>query len=184
MKKIIINILQYLKYKKVRFKSLGKDCNFKALSSTFDKSENITLGDNVWIGKGAYLDGSGDIKIGNGVIMAADVVIYTRSHNFDSDDLSALPFDNISLLSSVEIDDYVWLGRKVMIMPGVKIGKGAVIGGGAVVAKDIPEYAVAVGNPAKVVKYRNKDRFLDIYKENEPFVYKKLNHKKIFREKK
>jgi len=181
MKNFIIKILQYLKYRKITFKKVGQKSKFKALSSTFEKSENISLGDNVWIGKGAHFDGAGEITIGNGVIMAPDVIIYTRTHNFDSKDLKALPFDNISLISPVIIKDYVWIGRRAMIMPGVTIGKGAVIGAGAIVSKDVPEYAVAVGNPAKVVKYRNKDRFEKLYSESECFVYNKLNHKKEFR---
>ena len=68
-------------------------------------------------------------------------------------------------------------------MPGVTIGKGAVIGAGAVVAKDVPDYAVVVGNPAKIVKYRNKDIFEKLYNEKEPFVYAKLGHKKKVRQK-
>ena len=55
---------------------------------------------------------------------------------------------------SVKIGDDVWLGSSVKVMPGVKIGHGAVIGAGSVVTKDIPEYGIAVGAPAKVVKYR------------------------------
>ena len=183
MKSFIIKVLQYLKYRKITFKKVGQNCNFKAISSTFEKSDNISLGDNVWIGKGAHFDGAGEITIGRGVIMAPDVIIYTRTHNFDSEDLNALPFDNISLIAPVIIEDYVWIGRKAMIMLGVTIGKGAVVGAGAVVAKDVPEYAVVVGNPAKVVKYRDREKFDKLYSESDPFVYKKLNHEKEIRSK-
>lgn len=183
MKKYILQFLQYIKYRKIVFKKVGKDCTFKALSSIFEESQNISLGNNVWIGKGAHLDGIGNIDIGNGVIMAPDVVIYTRNHNFDNEDLKALPFDNIMLTAPVIIEDYVWIGRKVIVLSGVTIGKGAVIGAGAVVAKDIPPYAVAVGNPAKVVKYRDKDKFNKLYNKVEPFVYKKFGNTKIFKKK-
>ena len=122
--------MQYLKYKNIRFNKVGKNCNFKALSSNFLKSEKISLGDNVWIGKNADFDGTGGIEIGNGVIMAPEIVIYSRTHNFNSIDLKALPFDNVMLVAPVIIKDYVWIGRRAMIMPGVTIGKGAVIGGG------------------------------------------------------
>lgn len=59
------------------------------------------------------------------------------------------------------------------------IGKGAIIGAGAVVSKDIPDYAIAVGNPAKVVKYRSVETFTKLLIEKEPFVYNKFGHKKI-----
>ena len=56
------------------------------------------------------------------------------------------------------IDDFVWIGDHVIILPGVRIGKHAIIGAGAVVTKDIPDYAIAVGNPAVVKKFRKKFR--------------------------
>lgn len=180
---IIIKIMQYLKYKNIKFKSVGKNCNFKSLRSIFLKSHNISLGNNVWIGPNADFDGAGEIIIGDGVIFAPEVCIYSRTHNFNSDDLKALPFDNVMLTAPVVIKDYVWIGRKVIILPGVNIGKGAIIGAGAVVSKDIPDYAIAVGNPAKVVKYRNQDKFDELYNEPEPFVYQKLGHKKEFKSK-
>lgn len=183
IKNCFIRILQYLKYKNTKFKKVDNGCNFKALSSNFLKSEKISLGDNVWIGKGADFDDAGGIEIGNGVIMAPEVVIYSRTHNFNSNDLKALPFDNIMLIALVVIKDYVWIGRRAMIMPGVTIGKGGVVGGGAVVSKDVPDYAVVVGNPAKVVKYRNKEIFEKLSNEKEPFVYNKLKHKKEIRQK-
>jgi acetyltransferase-like isoleucine patch superfamily enzyme len=129
MKKLLLNILQKIKYRNIKFKSIGQDCNFKALNSTFGKSNNITMGNNVWIAKGADFDGTGGIEIGDGVIIAPECIIYSRTHNFNSDDLRALPFDNISLVAPVIIKDYVWIGRRVMILPGVTIGKGAIIGG-------------------------------------------------------
>ena len=174
---ILVRILQYLKYKNTKFKKVGNGCNFKALSSNFLKSEKISLGDNVWIGKGADFDGAGGIEIGNGVIMAPEVVIYSRPHNFNSNDLKTLPFDNIMLIAPFVIKDYVWIGRRAMIMPGVTIGKGAVV------SKDVPDYAVVVGNPVKVVKYRNKEIFEKLYNEEEPFVYNRLKYKKEIRQK-
>jgi acetyltransferase-like isoleucine patch superfamily enzyme len=180
---IIVKIMQYLKYKNIKFKSVGKNCNFKSLRSTFSKSHKITIGDNVWIGPNADFDGGGSIVIGNGVIIAPEVCIYSRTHNFNSDDLKALPFDNVMLTAPVVVKDYVWIGRRVIILPGVTIGKGAIIGAGAVVSKDIPDYAIAVGNPAKVVKYRNQDKFDELYNESEAFVYQKFGHKKEFKSK-
>ncbi|MBI5017274.1 MAG: acyltransferase [Deltaproteobacteria bacterium] len=56
----------------------------------------------------------------------------------------------------VLIDDYAWLGNRVIVLPGVRVGKYAIVGAGAVVSRDVPDYGIAVGNPARVVKYRKK----------------------------
>jgi len=181
MTKFIKKLITKYKYRNIKFKKVGYNCNYKALSSSFFYSENISIGNNVWIGPKADFDGAGGIIIGDGVIFAPEVAIYSRTHNFDSDDLKAIPFDNVMLTAPVIIKDYVWIGRRVIILPGVTIGKGAIIGAGAVVSKDIPDYAIAVGNPAKVVKYRNQDKFDELYNESAPFVYQKLGHKKEFK---
>jgi len=55
----------------------------------------------------------------------------------------------------VRIEDDVWIGARAIILPGIKIGKGAIIGSGAVVTKDVPPYAICAGNPARVIKYRD-----------------------------
>lgn len=183
MTKFIKELITKYKYRNIKFKKVGFDSNYKALNSSFHYSENISIGNNVWIGPKADFDGAGEIIIGDGVIFAPEVCIYSRTHNFNSDDLKALPFDNVMLIAPVIIKDYVWIGRRVMILPGVTIGKGAIIGAGAIVSKDIPDYAIAVGNPAKVVKYRNQDKFDELYNEPEPFVYQKLGHKKEFKNK-
>ena len=67
--------------------------------------------------------------------------------------------DNTYVYKDVEIGDFVWLGSRVMILPGTKIGEGAIIQGGSVVHGEIPPYAIAGGNPAKVFKYRDKVHF-------------------------
>jgi len=178
MKNLLKRLILSWKFRAFRFKQEGKNCEYKSLRSVFNGAENISLGDNVYLGPGSELHGEGGIQIGHGVIFAPDVIVYTRTHNFDSDDLSALPFDDKILLKSVTIEDYVWIGRRAMIMPGIKIGKGAVIGAGAVVSKSIPEYGVAVGNPAKVVKYRDAEKFENLLKDDCIFVYEKHGHKK------
>lgn len=179
----IIKILERIKFKKIKFKTEGKRCNYKFLKSNFSYVNRISLGDNVNIGPGCELDGFGGITIGNGVIFAPEVCIYSRTHNFNSKNLSALPFDNIMLTGEVSIGDYVWVGRRVIILPGVKIGKGAIIGAGAIVSSNIPNFGIAVGNPAKVIKYRDSKKFNELYNEVTPFVYDKYGHKKIFAEK-
>ena len=181
---MLIKFLQGIKYRNFKIKREGSDCSYKLLSSTFSYPENLILGNNVYLGKGTEIDAAGGVEIGDGVIFAPEVCVYSRTHNFNSSDLSALPFDNRMLTTKVKINDYVWIGRRVIILPGVTIGKAAVIGAGAVVSKDVPDYAVVVGNPARVVKYRNQTTVNNILLNDSPFVYKKFGHKKEFVEKK
>lgn len=178
----IRKILMYFKYRRVVFLQKGHGCVYRSLESEFSYASKIKLGNNVHIGKRAVIDGSGGVEIGNGVIIAPDVKIYSRTHNFNYN-LKAIPFDNVMLCKKVFIDDYVWIGANVIILPGVSIGMGAVIGAGSVVSKDVPKGAVVVGNPAKIIKYRDIKQFDNILATDEPFVYKLLGHKKIFIEK-
>ena len=177
---IFRKIAIYFKYKNLTFLKEGKNCQYKFLESKFYSPSKIMLGDFVHLGSGTELHGEGFIEIGNGVIFGPDVIIYTRTHNFDSHDLLALPFDNRILTKKVTILDYVWIGKRVIILPGVTIGKAAVVGAGSVVSKNVPDYAVVVGNPAKIVRYRNTEVVERLLNETDPFVYNKLGHHKIF----
>ncbi len=87
-------------------------------------------------------------------MMGPEVVIYTRGHKHDRTDIPMINQRN-SKVEPVKIGNDVWSGRRVMIMPGVTIGDGVVIGAGAVVTKDIPNYCIAGGVHAKVIRDRN-----------------------------
>lgn len=126
----------------------------------------LSIGSNTWIGENLFAKCEGGLIIGNGVIISRGVEIWTANHNYDSEDLKSLPYDRRFILKPVNIGDNVWIGSRVTIIPGVPIGEGAVIGAGAVVTHDIPPLAVAGGNPAKVIKYRNQE------------VYEKLKSEK------
>lgn len=86
-------------------------------------------------------------------MMGPDVIIITGNHEFNRIDIP-MRDQGETRPESVVIDDDVWIGTRSIILPGVHIEKGAIIGAGAVVTKDVPEYAVVGGNPAKVIKYR------------------------------
>ena len=64
----------------------------------------------------------------------------------------------MELSKGISIEDGVWIGNNVLIMPGVKIGKKAIIGAGSVVTRDVPPYTIAVGNPARVIKQFNMEK--------------------------
>jgi len=114
----------------------------------------VSVGKNCSLNQGCNLHGFGGIEIGNNVRIACYTTIFAADHEF-SDPSSTIASQGYRT-AKVVIEDDVWIGASVNINKGVTIGKGAVIGGGSVVTKDIPPYAVAVGNPAKVIKYRQK----------------------------
>lgn len=183
MKKIFslfLRLFVWFKYKNKKLFSEGVGCSYKFWRTTFSYPEKITFSDNVHIGPGCNFDAAGGISIGNGSILAPEVIVYSRTHNFDSS-LKALPFDNVMLIAPVVIGNYVWIGARAIILPGVYIGDGAVIGAGAVIAKDVPSGAVVVGNPGRIVRYRNKQEFDLLNSEIDSFVYTKLGHGKIFK---
>lgn len=132
------NILDYV----------GKDANIEH-GAKF--SYRVSIGDRSSIGINSEIHGK--TTIGNDVMMGPEVVIYTVNHEFH-DKSKTIIEQKFQEEKPVIIGNDVWLGRRVMIMPGVTIGDGAIIGAGAVVAKDIPPYAIAVGNPVKIVGYR------------------------------
>lgn len=128
----------------------------------FNHTANIRIGNNVLINRDCTFSGHGGIIIGNGCVFAHCVDVFSGEHNYDSDDLEYLPFDERFVCKTVEIGDYAWIGSHCVIMPGVTIGEGAIIGAGSIVTKDIPACAVACGNPAKVIKYRDKQKFQEL----------------------
>ena len=114
----------------------------------------LTIGANSHIGDDGHITCINRVQIGNNVLMGRKVFITDNAHGV-SDRILLDTAPNKRPLASkgpVIIEDNVWIGEMVCIMPGVKIGKGSIIGANAVVTKDVPSYSVAVGNPAKIVK--------------------------------
>lgn len=129
--------------------SRGESINIER-GATF--GQEVALGSRSGIGINCELHGP--IAIGDNVMMAPEVVIYTKNHQIARTDLP-MNLQGESLPAPVVIKDDVWIGRRCMIMPGVTIGEGSVIAAGAIVTKDIPPYSIAGGVPAKVIKKRN-----------------------------
>lgn len=133
------------------FEYCGRNVNIEK-GASFHSGRNVFIGDNSGIGINAELNG--EVRIGENVMMGPNCLILTRNHKFDRTDIPMCE-QHFTEDKPVLIKDDVWIGQNVILLPGVTLGRGCVIGAGAVVPKSIPEYAVAVGNPAKVVKYRD-----------------------------
>lgn len=131
---------------------IGKDTSlgYRCFITGNKNKALISIGNNTVINRETYLDGRVELKIGNNVNISHKTIIQTLTH--DPQD----PYFNC-LSKPVIIKDNVWIGVGVIILPGVVIGEGAVIGAGSVVTKDIPAYTIAAGNPAKVIKNREKN---------------------------
>lgn len=115
-------------------------------------SSRVELGSNSDIGYKARIQGK--CIIGQYVMMGPECQIWTINHAHSSIDIP-MGLQGAEQEKPVIIEDDVWIGSRVIILPGVTIGRHSIIGAGAVVGKSIPEYSVAVGNPAKVIKRRN-----------------------------
>jgi maltose O-acetyltransferase len=108
----------------------------------------IAIGDNCVINRGVLLDGRGGLlSLGDNVDIAQEAVIWTLGHDPHDD-------NRCDKGGPVTIGDYAWIGHRSIIMPGVTIGRGAVIAAGAVVTRDVPTMAIVAGVPAKVIGQR------------------------------
>ena len=109
----------------------------------------IIIGDNFYMNAGCHI--LGEITIGDDVMIGPKTVIWGRDHGIKKDKPMR---EQEHFKQPITIGNDVWIGANVTILKGVKISDGVVIGAGSVVTKDIPPYAIVVGNPAKIVKYR------------------------------
>lgn len=132
--------------------NLGKGSNILPPfnGAAYDK---LKLGKNVFINSNSLLMARGGITIEDDVMFAANVQLLANNHDvYDRQVLTCKP---------ILIRKGAWIGAGVTVLPGVSIGKYAVVGASAVVTKDVPDYGVAVGNPARVIKTLDKDKFDD-----------------------
>ena len=158
--KIILLVL------KAKYISVGTDSSFgNGMTLTcYDKikragqiaycTPSIQIGNGVSIGEDAHITCINKIVIGNNVLMGKKVLITDNAHSSSEHDVLDIAPMSRPLFSKgpVVIEDNVWIGEKASIMPGVHIGKSAIIGANSVVTKDVPAYTVVGGIPAKIIK--------------------------------
>ncbi|OGS22594.1 MAG: hypothetical protein A2252_03175 [Elusimicrobia bacterium RIFOXYA2_FULL_39_19] len=116
------------------------------------ETSKIFIGNDVYINNHCCFYGCGEITIGNNVLIAPGVIVTSYQHNYENK--NKLIIEQNAKMEKVIIEDDVWIGSNAVVCPGVTIGKGSVIGAGAVIVKSIPPYSIAVGVPAKVIKER------------------------------
>ncbi|HWY80286.1 MAG TPA: acyltransferase [Candidatus Sulfotelmatobacter sp.] len=117
------------------------------MGARFYNPTNISIGKDSIIGESVVLDGRAQLQIGDHVDFASEVMIYNAEHDIENSLFAAK-------MAPVKIGDYVFIGPRAIILPGITIGKGAVVAAGAVVTKDVESFAIVGGVPAKVIGER------------------------------
>lgn len=130
--------------------SMGHNVN---INKRADIGYELSIGNNSGVGRDSIIQG--EVIIKDGVMIGPRCIIYTRNHRFDDIHIPMFK-QGFSETKPVTIEDDVWIGARVIILPGVTVGKGSIVGAGSVVTKDVPEYAIVAGNPAKVIQYRGQ----------------------------
>lgn len=136
-------------YRNVMAFNIGKETAI-LMNCTFDCTQHFTVGDNSVINAKCRLDNKSSITIGSNVSISQEVMILSADHDPDSPVFAARDLP-------VVIEDYVFIGSRAMILPGVTIGKGAVVAAGAVVTRNVDPFAIVGGVPAKFIRNRTSE---------------------------
>jgi acetyltransferase-like isoleucine patch superfamily enzyme len=131
--------------------SFGRGTEIRCSGVVARPGVGIEMGRNVGVAPGCYVGGQGGVSIGNDVIIGPGTVIISEDHQFGATDLPIRRQGEVR--TRVVIEDNVWLGARVVVLRGVRIGAGSVVGAGAVVRESLPPRCVAVGVPARVTKW-------------------------------
>jgi acetyltransferase-like isoleucine patch superfamily enzyme len=116
----------------------------------FDCPGGLTIGSSSIVNQRCRLDSRGSLTIGNKVSISAEVCILTAQHDIQDSDF-------LGIHSPVTIEDYVFIGTRAMVLPGVTLGEGSVVAAGAVVTKDVAPYTIVAGVPARPIGTRSRD---------------------------
>jgi acetyltransferase-like isoleucine patch superfamily enzyme len=128
--------------------SIGRDAAVHM--GCFFTGNTISIGNNSIVNRRCYLDGRGTLSIGNNVSIAPECYILTMTHDGQSSDFKPVR-------KTTRFEDFVWLGSRALILPGVLLGKGSVVGAGSIVTKDVAPFTIVAGSPARKIGERNPD---------------------------
>jgi acetyltransferase-like isoleucine patch superfamily enzyme len=134
----------------------------KIISANNDFSK-FSIHESSHLKSDTIIECSGGVTIGKYFHTGRGLTIFSSNHNYNNAEF--IPYDSKIIYRPVHVKDFVWFGANITLVPGVTIGEGVVVGSGSVVTKDIPDYAVIGGNPAKIIKYRDKETFKKLKNE-------------------
>ena len=154
---IQIRRYELISHQKIKFVSQGEGG-----LTIVGNINNFKIAPTSHLKSNTYIECIGGVEIGEYFHPGRDLVILSTNHNYEG---KSIPYDETYIKKKVIIKNFVWCGIGVKILPGVTIEEGAIIGMGSVVTKDVPKYAIVGGNPARVLKYRNKEKFEILKKE-------------------
>jgi acetyltransferase-like isoleucine patch superfamily enzyme len=169
----VLNLLSFVHkpfmvygYYNRKSKTFKKHTRISSTAKLIDKS-NLDIKDHVWVGHYCLIDSIGGVEISEGVNISSHTVIYSHSSH-DTLRLLGRNFIKIPaykrpgyIIKSVFIGAYSFIGTSCVILPGISIGKGCIVGAGSVVTHNLPDYSIAVGNPAKIIgDTRERDKRL------------------------
>lgn len=120
-----------------------------------------------YIGPGAWLPLRANLVIKSGVIIGPRLKVHTSNHNYRGE---MLPYDGSNIIGGVTIEENVWIGADVTLMPGITIGEGAVVASCACVTKDVPAYSVVGGVPAKVIGKRDEEKYRELKEQGQIYL--------------
>ncbi len=139
------------------FKCIGE--NVALAGCDFANRERISLGEHIYLGPGGYYHGLGGITIEDYNIFGPQVAVLSSLHNYNWENSTMIPYDEVELLKPVVIRRACWIGIRVIILPGVDLGEGCVVGAGSVVTKSWPAGTILAGVPAKPIGQRDMNHF-------------------------
>jgi acetyltransferase-like isoleucine patch superfamily enzyme len=134
--------------------SFGRNCQIECTGVLRELGEGLTIGDGVGIAANAFIAVRGNVSIGKNTIFGPDVKVFSENHNYSKVDVPIRLQGDIR--KGVTIGEDCWIGANAIILDGVTIGNGSVVAAGAVVTKNIDDYSVVGGVPAKLIKKREK----------------------------
>lgn len=132
--------------------------------------EGLKMGEYVYIGPDAKFWGTGNLIIGNNVVIGPCLTTITTNHNYRG---VMLPYDKQAICKDIVIEDNVWIASHVCIVPGVRIGEGAIVSMGTVVTKDVPPLAIVGSNKLDVIGYRDEAAYQEMVKRGDLYLEKK-----------